>query len=148
MTNLDILLLVEDEIDHANLIIEALREEGHLTNDIIWVKDGQQAIDYTYQQGEFADQDVATPGLILLDLKLPELNGFEVLKILKNDPEYHEIPIVVLTTSNNSEDVKTALKLNANDYIVKPVAWEDFERKIRELGKYWAFTSNASLAKG
>lgn len=147
MTNLDVLLLVEDEVDHANLIMEGLQEEGHLINKIIWVKDGQQAIDYVYKRGEYEDQNVPTPGLILLDLKLPELDGFEVLRSLKQDEVYKEIPVVVLTTSRNSEDVKKALQIGANDYIVKSVIWEEFERKVRELGKYWALVSDTSLAK-
>jgi CheY-like chemotaxis protein len=147
ISNVDVLLLVEDEQDHAHLILEALKEEGHLTNDIVWAKDGQEAIDYIFKQGAYQDQDLTLPGLILLDLKLPELNGFDVLTILKQHKEFKEIPVVVLTTSKNSEDVKKALQLGANDYIVKPVIWEDFERKIRELGKYWALVSNTRLAK-
>jgi len=146
-TNLAVLLLVEDELDHANLIREVLQKEGHLINKIVWVKNGRQALDYVFQIGEYEGQEVATPGLILLDLKLPELDGFEVLKRIKQDETYKEIPAVVLTTSRNAEDVKKALRLGANDYIVKPVTWEGFERKVRELGKYWTFVSDTSLAK-
>ncbi len=146
-THLDVLLIVEDELDHANLIMEVLQEEGRLANEIIHVQDGQQGIDYIYKKGEYEDRNVPTPGLVLLDLKLPDLDGFEVLKIIKQDETYKEIPIVMLTTSRNTEDVKKALQLGANDYIVKPVAWEEFERKVRKLGKYWALVSDTSLAK-
>ena len=123
-SNLEVLLLVEDEPDHAYLIKEALKNNGHLANEIIWVKSGSDAVDYVYNKGKYKRNNAANPCLILLDIKLPELDGFEVLKIIKSDDNYKSIPIVMLTTTRNSEDVKKALMLGANDYITKPVEWD------------------------
>ncbi len=146
-SNLEILLLVEDEPDHAQLIVEVLKENGSLANDIVWVKNGQEAVDYVLRKGQYKGQKTKKPGLILLDIKLPELDGFEVLNEIKSNQSVKAIPVVMLTTTGNSEDVERALKLGANDYIVKPVNWESFEKTVRELGKYWAFISDAYLSK-
>ena len=93
--------------------------------------------------GKYNKENAPRPGIILLDIKLPFKDGFEVLKELKSDKRFKTIPIVMLTTTSKSEDITRALDLGANDYIVKPVSWKDFEMKIRSLGKYWAFTSNS-----
>ena len=147
MTNIPTVFLVEDEPDHAQLIMGVLQQEGHLVNEIVWVKNGRQAVDYVFQTGTYAGQTLAPPGLILLDLKLPELDGFEVLQRLKQDERTQTIPVVMLTTSHNADDVERALRLGANDYIAKPVVWAEFERKVREMGKYWALVSDAALAR-
>lgn len=146
-SKLDILLLVEDEPDHAHLIMDVLTEHGHLANQIIWVKDGREAVDYVLRKGKNKGRNSSRPGLILLDIKMPELDGFDVLKILKADDDVKTIPIVMLTTTRNSEDVEKALALGANDYISKPVEWEAFVKTVGELGKYWAFISDANLAR-
>ena len=146
VTNIPTVLLVEDEPDHAHLIMGVLQREGRLINDIVWLKNGRQAVDYVFHAGAYADQTLAHPGFILLDLKLPELDGFEVLQHLKEDERVKAIPVVMLTTSHNAEDAQRALCLGANDYIVKPFVWADFERKVRELGTYWALVSDAALA--
>ena len=147
MTNIPTVFLVEDEPDHAQLIMGVLQQEGHLVNEIVWVKNGRQAVDYVFQTGTYAGQTLAHPGLILLDLKLPELDGFEVLQRLKGDERTKTIPVVMLTTSQNADDVERALRLGANDYIAKPVIWAEFERKVREMGKYWVLVSDAALAR-
>jgi len=147
MTNIPTVFLVEDEPDHAQLIMGVLQQEGHLVNEIVWVKNGRQAVDYVFQTGMYAGHTIAPPGLIVLDLKLPELDGFEVLQRLKQDERTQTIPVVMLTTSQNADDVERALRLGANDYIAKPVIWAEFERKVREMGKYWALVSDAALAR-
>ena len=141
-SNLEILLLVEDEPDHAQLIMESLVGNGSLVNEIVWVENGRRALDYIFREGEFASRDNKL-GMVLLDLKLPELDGFEVLEKIKTDSKYKDLPVVVLSTSDMSQDIKRALQLGANDYITKPVRWEDFVGKVKGLGKYWAFISEA-----
>ena len=121
----------------------SLSENGHLINEIVWVKNGLEALDCIYRRNDFASNMIKKIGLVLLDLKLPELDGFGVLKELKEDPLKKDIPVVVLSTSQNTEDVKLALQLGANDYITKPVSWEEFVSKVKGLGKYWAFISEA-----
>lgn len=136
-------LIVEDEEDHANLIIRALKEKSNLLNNLVWLENGQKAIDYLYEQGDFKNTENPVPGLILLDIKMPLKNGFDVLNILKNDEDLKRIPVVMLSTSHSSDDVKKALSLGANDYIVKPVGFTDFLTKINNLGYYWCFISNS-----
>lgn len=139
---LEIVLLVEDDPDHVELILASLQKVGRLINEINCVEDGQKAIEYMTWTGKYNKENAPRPGLILLDIKLPFKDGFEVLKELKSDKRFKTIPIVMLTTTSKSEDITRALDLGANDYIVKPVSWKDFEMKIRSLGKYWAFISD------
>ncbi len=140
---LEILLIVEDDPDHVELILTSLQKDGRLINDIKCVEDGQKAIEYMTWIGKYNKENAPRPGLILLDIKLPFKDGFEVLKVLKSDKRFKTIPIVMLTTTSKSTDITRALDLGANDYIVKPVQWKDFEMKIRSLGKYWAFISDS-----
>lgn len=140
---LEVVLLVEDEPDHVELIIASLKKEGRLINEIHCVEDGQKAIEYMTLTGKYNKENAPRPGIILLDIKLPFKDGFEVLKELKSDKRFKRIPIIMLTTTSKSDDITRALDLGANDYIVKPVSWKDFEQKIRALGKYWAFISNS-----
>jgi len=142
---LEPILLVEDDPDHARLVQKAFSQHGHLANDIIWVKNGIEAINYIYQTDPFTPETASTPGLILLDIKMPMKDGFQVLEELKSHSIYKTIPVVVLTTTSNIDDVERALKLGANDYIVKPVKFVDFVEKIGQLGHYWAFISDANL---
>ncbi len=143
LKNLDIILLVEDEEDHARLIMNSLKKEGKLLNEIIWVKNGVEALEYMEKSMKSAQTDIGKPRLVLLDVKLPLKNGFDVLKILKTDEKYKTIPVVMLTTTSNSDDVKKALSMGANDYIVKPVKFSDFMEKVSKLGNYWILTSDA-----
>ncbi len=144
---LDAILLVEDEQDHAELIMRALKEDVGIINDIYSVNNGQEAIDFISHKGKYNKENAPRPGLILLDIKLPRKNGFEVLQELKSDQKYSDIPIVMLTTTSNSGDVQEALKLGANDYIVKPVHFQDFFRKVKGLGHYWALVSDSHLVR-
>ncbi len=146
-SNLVSILIVEDEEDHARLIKRALKESMHLMNDIYWVENGQQAIDFLTRNGEYKGQNLPRPGLILLDIKLPMKDGFEVLQVIKGNPVLKKIPVVMLTTTSTSEDIKKALSIGANDYIVKPVHFNDFIEKVSKLGYYWGFISDANGGK-
>jgi CheY-like chemotaxis protein len=139
------ILLVEDEADHARLVKKSLSEHGRLLNEIYWVKNGIEAMEYITQSGPYNEKNAPRPGLILLDLKMPLKDGFQVLAELKSDPGYKSIPVVVLTTSVNSEDAKKALDLGANDFIVKPVKFSDFVQKVGQLGNYWGFISDSYM---
>ena len=144
--NLDIILLVEDEEDHAELIMNGLQEDGHLMNEIKWVENGQEAIDYIKHRGKYNQENAPIPGLVLLDIKLPRKDGFLVLQEIKSEERYKAIPIVMLTTTSTSDDIQKALKLGANDYIVKPIRFQDFVEKVKGLGHYWAFISDSQIA--
>jgi CheY-like chemotaxis protein len=139
------ILLVEDEADHARLVKKSLTEHGRLLNEIYWVKNGIEAMEYITQSGSYNEKNAPRPGLILLDLKMPLKDGFQVLAELKSDTRYKTIPVVVLTTSINSDDAQKALDLGANDYIVKPVKFPDFVQKVSQLGNYWGFVSDSYI---
>ncbi len=145
---LDVILLVEDEEDHAELIIKGLNEDGHLMNEIKWVENGQEAIDYITQSGNYNKENAPRPGLVLLDVKLPRKDGFHVLKVIKSEEKYKSIPVVMLTTTSTSDDIRKALNLGANDYIVKPIKFQNFVEKVKGLGHYWAFISDSNGVKG
>ena len=131
------ILLVEDDADHVELILRALKE-NNLLNEVYVVKDGQEALDFMYHQGSYKDEEKSPrPGLILLDIKLPKIDGIEVLKRLKGDPQFKSIPIIMLTTSTRDEEVAECYAVGANSYVTKPMDCEDFTKKVRELKLYW-----------
>ena len=136
------ILIVEDEEDHYRLIKKSLNEAGLMMNELYRVENGQYAIDFLKKEGKFADSTHALPTLILLDIKLPMKNGFEVLEEVKADENLKNIPVIMLTTTSNSEDIERAMSLGANDYIVKPVKFKDFISKISRLGYYWGLVSD------
>ena len=132
-------LLVEDNPDDAKLTIRTLKREN-LANNLIHLKDGAEALDFIYAEGAFTGRDTAyNPRVILLDLKMPKVNGLEVLERVKGDPTTKTIPIVILTSSDEDPDIKKAYELGANSYIVKPVDFTSFAKVIAELGFYWVF---------
>jgi two-component system, response regulator len=137
------ILIVEDEEDHARLIIKALIETGRMMNEIVHIDNGQDALNYLMQKGEYNDHKHHIPTLILLDVKMPMKNGFEVLEELKSDEKLKKIPVVMLTTTSTSEDIDKAMALGANDYIVKPVKLSDFMDKVNKLGYYWGVVSDS-----
>ena len=128
-------LLVEDDNAHAELVTMSL-VENNVANTIQRVSDGEQALMYLKREGEYADAD--RPDLILLDLKLPKIDGLEVLERIKSDDDLHSIPVVVLTTSSHERDVNTAYNNYANSYLTKPVDFSQFHKMIRDLGLYWS----------
>ncbi len=135
-------LVVEDEEDHSRLIIKALNQAGQIMNSIILVENGQDAIDFLRKEGAYKDSDHLMPFLILLDVKMPMKSGFEVLEEIRGDENLKNIPVVMLTTSARSEDIEKAISLGANDYIVKPVKFEDFTDKVNKLDYYWGLISD------
>lgn len=144
---LDLLLLVEDEPDHARLIMKTLKEKVKLMNPIHWVKNGAEAIAYITQTGTYDEESAPRPSLVLLDIKLPLKDGFEVLKVIKSNEKYRAIPVIMLTTTSRTDDVQKALDLGANDYIVKPVRFPDFVEKVGALSHYWIFVSDSNRVR-
>jgi two-component system, response regulator len=131
------ILLVEDSPDDAELALHALRRE-HLANNIFVVRDGEEALDFLFCRGPFAERSFEQPPkLVLLDLKLPKVDGIEVLKQLKDDPRTRAIPVVVLTSSKEERDLVRSYDLGANSYIQKPVDFEQFRETVKTLGLYW-----------
>jgi CheY-like chemotaxis protein len=131
------ILLVEDGIDDAKLAIRALKKIN-IINSILHVDDGQKALDYIFCNGEYTGRDILiTPKLILLDLHLPKKNGFEVLEAIKNDERVSNVPVVLLTSSQEEEDISKGYNLGVNSYIIKPVDFTKFAKAIVEIGYYW-----------
>jgi CheY-like chemotaxis protein len=131
------ILLVEDNPYDAELTIRALKNRN-LSNNLLWVKDGEEALDYLFRQGTFADHDKRPhPKVILLDLKLPRVDGLEVLRKLRADERTRTVPVVVLTSSREESDIVKSYGLGANSYIVKPVEFDQFVEAVSELGLYW-----------
>lgn len=131
------ILLVEDNEDHAELVRRSFAE-NHVANKIFHVKNGEDALDYIFHQGAFANRvDSPTPNLILLDLRLPKIDGIEVLRQIKSSEKHKSIPIVVLTSSSAEQDMARAYGNYANSYLVKPVDFEKFTLMMKDLGYYW-----------
>jgi two-component system, response regulator len=131
------ILLVEDSPEDAELAIRALKK-NNLANNIIHVSDGAEALDLLFARGAFEDRDKNVyPKVILLDLKLPKIDGFEVLKEIRNDIRTKIIPVVVLTSSKEENDIVECYKLGVNSYIVKPIDFDKFTESVKEIGLYW-----------
>lgn len=131
------ILLVEDNPNDAELALRALRKHN-LANRIEWLKDGEQALDYLFRRGPWAERSEGLPRVILLDLRLPKVDGIEVLRAIRSDAMTKELPVVVLTSSKEERDVINTYKLGVNSYIAKPVAFDEFARVVAEIGLYWA----------
>ncbi len=130
------IVLVEDNPDDVELTLAAL-EEYRLRNPIVVLYDGQDALDYLFAQGIYAGQRLDPPDLILLDLKLPKIDGLDVLRSIKQDAALRRIPVVILTSSREEKDVVAGYDLGANSYIVKPVDFEQLVETVRAIGGYW-----------
>ncbi len=132
-----VILLVEDEEAHAEIIRRNL-EESRLGNNLVHLTDGQMALDYLYRRNDFLDPATSPrPGLILLDLRLPKVDGLEVLRTLKTDEHLRSIPVVILTTSKAESDLVQAYEHHANSYLVKPVDFSKFTQLMETFGYYW-----------
>ena len=132
-----LVMLVEDNVDHAELVIRTL-EEHRIANKVRHFLDGQSALDYLFRRAEYSDHaDNPRPHVILLDLRLPRVDGIDVLKAIKEDDDLKSIPVVVLTTSEAEKDVARAYYNHANSYLVKPVGFEEFKKMMDDLGFYW-----------
>jgi DNA-binding response OmpR family regulator len=137
MTSLGRILLVEDDPKDSELTLTAL-EEYNLANEVVVARDGEQALDYLYCRGKFATRTSDNPAVLLLDLKLPKIDGLEVLQQIKSDEKLRMIPVVVLTSSREERDMVASYKLGVNAYVVKPVDFHEFVNAIKELGMFWA----------
>jgi CheY-like chemotaxis protein len=137
IVNIDHILLAEDDPRDVELTLAAL-EEHHLANKVAVVHDGEQALDYLYYRGEFKSRASGNPILLLLDLKMPKVNGLEVLRTIKSDEQLKTIPIVVLSSSRETPDLVESYKYGANAYVVKPVEFPDFVKAVKRLGVFWA----------
>lgn len=141
------IVLVEDNPNDRELALRALKK-NKIANNIVVLEDGEQVIDYLYGRGKFADRDTnVNPRLILLDLKLPKLDGLDVLKIIKSDPDKKMIPVVMLTSSKEESDVVKSYRLGVNSYIVKPVDFDNFVEAIRNIGFYWLLMNESPNKK-
>lgn len=131
------ILLVEDNPYDAEMTLRSLQKK-HLGNPVEWVKDGAEALDFIFGQGAYANRaHLPAPRLILLDIKLPKISGIEVLKKIKADPALKTIPVVILTSSAEDQDLLQSYELGVNSYIVKPVDFEKFQEEVAKVGFYW-----------
>ena len=131
------ILLVEDNPTDAELTMRALRKKN-LANNLVWVKDGEEALDFIHCKGKYKDRVNGTPKLILLDLKLPKIDGIEVLRDLKADIKTRTVPVVMLTSSQEERDIVESYQLGVNSYIVKPVDFDKFLEMVSQVGLYWS----------
>ncbi len=137
MTTIKPILLVEDDPRDLELALVAL-ERSQLANEVIVVRDGAQALEYLRRTGEFDGRESGNPAVVLLDLKLPKINGLEVLEAIRGDAGLRSIPVVMLTSSQEENDVVRSYQLGVNAYVVKPVEFKQFLSAISDLGMFWA----------
>jgi CheY-like chemotaxis protein len=137
METLARILMVEDDPKDVELTLTAL-EEYNLSNEVVVTHDGEEALDYLYSRGKFQRRSQGNPAVMLLDLKLPKVDGLEVLQKIKSDESLKMIPVVVLTSSREERDMVASYKLGVNAYVVKPVDFHEFVNAIKELGVFWA----------
>jgi DNA-binding response OmpR family regulator len=131
------ILMVEDDAKDVELSLTAL-EEYNLANEVVVARDGEEALDYLYCRGKFNARPDGHPAVLLLDLKLPKVNGLEVLQQIRSDEKLKMIPVVVLTSSHEEKDMVASYKLGVNAYVVKPVDFHEFVNAVKELGVFWA----------
>lgn len=135
--DLPIILLAEDSVNDRDLALAALSQSG-LANEVLWLEDGQRVLDYLLREGDFADRPERRHAVLLLDLKMPKVDGLEVLARLKSHPEHRTLPVVMLTSSNQERDVVESYGLGVNAYVVKPVSFTEFVTSLKDLGIFWA----------
>lgn len=140
MADLRPILLVEDSPRDLELTLEALRR-CQLANEIVVARDGVEALDYLYSRNAFAGRSAPEPAVIMLDLKLPRIDGLEVLEQVKNDSKLRHLPVVMLTSSREEQDVVRSYQLGVNAFVVKPVSFKDFYQAIQDLGVFWGIVN-------
>jgi CheY-like chemotaxis protein len=146
-TTLKNILLAEDNPNDVELTLAALAEYN-LVNDVIVVHDGAQALDYLYHRGDFALRGGNNPAVILLDLKMPKVDGLEVLRTVRNDERLRNIPVVVMTSSREENDLASSYQLGANAYVVKPVDFKQFVEAVKTVGVFWALINEPPPGTG
>jgi CheY-like chemotaxis protein len=137
MNELHSILLAEDNPNDVELTLAAFTEHN-LANEVFVVSDGEQALDYLYQRGRFKDRPNGNPAVMLLDLKMPKVDGLEVLRTIKQDEKLKKIPVVMLTSSREEQDLVRSYQLGVNAYVVKPVGFQDFMDAVKQIGIFWA----------
>ena len=140
MNELERILLVEDSSKDVELTLAAL-EEHDLANEVVVAHDGAEALNYLYRRGEYKMRERDNPAVVLLDIKLPKVDGLEVLRQIKSDPELETIPVVMLTSSREEKDLVDSYKLGVNAYVVKPVNFQEFVNAVKKLGVFWAIVN-------
>jgi two-component system response regulator len=141
------ILLVEDNLDHAELTMDAIKR-SKVANPVVWVEDGESALDFLYRRAAFADRSEGNPIICLLDMKLPGIDGLSVLKAIRRDKAFAAMPVIILTTSRQESEVLAAYLNHANSYVVKPVSFDDFYKKVQELNVYWTLTNYIPTEQG
>jgi two-component system response regulator len=150
MTSLKRILLAEDNPHDAELLLDALAEH-HLANEVVHVRDGAEALDYLHRRGQFADRSSGEPAVVLLDLKMPKVDGLEVLQEIRRDPQLKLIPVVVMTSSREEGDLLRSYQLGVNAYVVKPMKFQEFVEAVKQVGSFWAVINEpppGSLRRG
>jgi two-component system response regulator len=142
------ILVVEDDPDDEELTLRALKKVN-LANDIVVVRDGAEALDYLFADGKYAGRDAGdTPAVVLLDLKLPKVEGMEVLKRIRENGPNRLVPVVILTSSDEQRDLVESYRLGANSYVRKPVDFDQFMKAVEELGLYWLLLNEPPTTRG
>ncbi len=137
MKELGRILLAEDDPNDVELTLAALAEHN-LANEVVVARDGEEALDYLYRRGRVKDRPEGRPVVVLLDLKMPKVDGIEVVRSVKSDPQLKKVPVVVLTSSRESRDLDECYRLGVNAFVVKPVHFADFAQAVRQVGAFWA----------
>ena len=137
MSAIRTILLAEDSLADAEMAIDALRE-ANLANPIVHVEDGVEALDYLFRRGAYADREEGNPSVLLLDIKMPRMDGLEVLKTIRGDEKLKHLPVVILSSSREESDLARSWDLGANAYVVKPVDIDQFFQAVKTLGTFWA----------
>jgi CheY-like chemotaxis protein len=139
------ILLVEDNPADAEMTMRALKKRN-LANQVAWVKDGAEALDYLFCQGAYQRRELGNPKLVLLDLKMPKMDGIEVLRKIRESDQTHMVPVVMLTSSGEENDIVRSYRLGVNSYIVKPVEFDKFVEEVSKLGVYWTIMNRSPTA--
>lgn len=136
------ILLVEDSTADAEMTMRTLKRRG-IANNIQWVRDGAQALDYLFCTGDYADRVNGYPKMVLLDLKMPKMDGLQVLERMKQDPHTRTIPVVMMTSSREEGDLMASYRLGVNSFVVKPVDFGEFAETVAQVGMYWLISNEA-----
>lgn len=147
MISLRTILLAEDNVKDVELTLEALSEHN-LANQVVVVKDGVEALEYLRYEGNYKQRKQGNPAVILLDIKMPRMDGIEVLKVIRSDDKLRTIPVVILTSSREEPDLKKCYEIGVNAYVVKPVDFRNFIDAIKQIGVFWALLNELPPEKG